>query len=145
MAVSTDVYESLKRRAISTVAKAIREGRILPASEFKCVDCGAQACDYDHRDYSRRLDVEPVCRRCNITRGLAVNAPSDIGRKGWLKQRHDGASRGDNEGYDNLFCCHAPIDFDLIDNHIEFLYMFDQDPVNDWCGFLPPKKYRSHV
>lgn len=34
-----------------------------------CVDCGDKARDYDHRDYGKPLDVEPVCRRCNILRG----------------------------------------------------------------------------
>lgn len=37
-----------------------------------CVDCGAQAREYDHRDYFRPLDVQPVCRRCNARRGQAV-------------------------------------------------------------------------
>jgi len=36
-----------------------------------CTDCGAQARDYDHRDYARPLDIEPVCRRCNQKRGPA--------------------------------------------------------------------------
>ena len=42
------------------------------ASCYKCVDCGANATDYDHRDYNKPLDVEPVCRSCNIRRGNAV-------------------------------------------------------------------------
>jgi len=34
-----------------------------------CVDCGKQATCYDHRDYSKPIDVEPVCHPCNVKRG----------------------------------------------------------------------------
>lgn len=56
------------------VMKAIREGR-LPRLDgsIPCVDCSAPAAVYDHRDYRRPLDVEPVCRRCNVRRGPAVD------------------------------------------------------------------------
>lgn len=37
-----------------------------------CTDCGVPASQYDHRDYSRPLDVEPVCRSCNLRRGTAI-------------------------------------------------------------------------
>lgn len=39
---------------------------------IRCVDCGAIATEYDHRDYSRPLDVDPVCSSCNKLRGPAV-------------------------------------------------------------------------
>lgn len=51
------------------VAKAIREGRLKPAACYLCVDCGARAREYDHRDYNQPLKVEPVCRTCNRRRG----------------------------------------------------------------------------
>lgn len=38
-----------------------------------CVDCGRPAKVYDHRDYSRPLDVEPVCKGCNKKRGPGLN------------------------------------------------------------------------
>jgi hypothetical protein len=44
-----------------------------PARMFPCVDCGAQARDYDHHmGYEERhaLDVEPVCRPCHNKRTL---------------------------------------------------------------------------
>ncbi len=52
------------------VAKAIKSG-LLPKLEgqIACVDCGQAAQQYDHRDYSRPLAVDPVCRRCNCKRG----------------------------------------------------------------------------
>lgn len=53
------------------VAAAVRFGYLTPISECTCVDCGAPAVDYDHRDYGKPLDVDPVCRACNIRRGPA--------------------------------------------------------------------------
>lgn len=55
------------------VNNAVREGALpsLSKSEIGCVDCGKRAYGYDHRDYSRHLDVEPVCRSCNARRGGA--------------------------------------------------------------------------
>jgi hypothetical protein len=40
-----------------------------PAATKKCVDCGNPAECYDHRDYTRPLKVEPVCKACNNRRG----------------------------------------------------------------------------
>jgi len=37
-----------------------------------CVDCGKPAQGYDHRDYRKPLDVDPVCNPCNRTRGTAL-------------------------------------------------------------------------
>ena len=48
---------------------AINKGFLVPAYEHDCVDCGAQAEDYDHRDYNKPLEVEPVCHRCNMKHG----------------------------------------------------------------------------
>ena len=55
--------------ARAAVAKAIKQGEIRPPREFACVDCGCVASEYDHRDYSKPLDVVPVCRPCNARRG----------------------------------------------------------------------------
>jgi hypothetical protein len=59
--------------ASSMVARAKRLG-ILPMLDgsIACVDCGEPAIEYDHRDYGRPLDVQPVCRRCNKKRGTAI-------------------------------------------------------------------------
>jgi hypothetical protein len=43
-----------------------------PATGQDCVDCGAPAVFYDHRDYDKPFDVVPVCRSCNIRRGTAM-------------------------------------------------------------------------
>jgi hypothetical protein len=65
-------FFSGKESAGRDVALAISEGKIKRPSSYQCVDCGAQAGEYDHRDYSQPLDVAPVCRKCNHHRGLAI-------------------------------------------------------------------------
>ncbi len=51
---------------------AIRDGYLPKPSTLLCQDCGQPAQVYDHRDYNRPLDVEPVCHACNVKRGPAV-------------------------------------------------------------------------
>lgn len=38
-----------------------------------CSDCDRPAQEYDHRDYLRPLDVDPVCMSCNAARGPGAN------------------------------------------------------------------------
>jgi len=54
------------RWANSKVATATLAGRLERPTDRDCVDCGGPVKVYDHRDYSRPLDVEPVCYRCNF-------------------------------------------------------------------------------
>lgn len=61
---------NLARRMVSM---AIRLGVMRPASEFNCVDCGSPAAHYDHRDYNKPLDVDPVCIGCHGARGRGIN------------------------------------------------------------------------
>lgn len=58
--------------AHAMVRLAIKLGYLKPIAECVCVDCGAPATDYDHRDYNKPLDVDPVCRPCNYKRGPAA-------------------------------------------------------------------------
>lgn len=47
-----------------------------------CFDCGEPACEYDHRDYKKPMEVEPVCRACNQARGPGKHRdPSETGKK----------------------------------------------------------------
>lgn len=55
-------------KAHCAVANAIKRGDLPSAKLCKCVDCGNPATMYEHRDYSKPLDVEPVCWRCNSRR-----------------------------------------------------------------------------
>lgn len=59
----------LAGKAHSRVASAVLRGDLPPASECTCVDCGKPAECYDHRDYTKPLEVEPVCMSCNKFRG----------------------------------------------------------------------------
>lgn len=60
--------------AHKAVRHAIRRGELvdLRTTEVPCFDCGKRAAQYDHRSYSRPLDVQPVCVPCNQKRGPAT-------------------------------------------------------------------------
>lgn len=60
-----------QQKAAYWVYEAIRRGVLQHPTRFKCTDCERQAGYYDHRDYARPLDVEPVCGTCNKLRGTA--------------------------------------------------------------------------
>jgi hypothetical protein len=60
------------RAAAAKVNQAIMKNLLAPATDFKCVDCGVPATCYDHRDYNKPLEVQPVCSRCNTLRGSAI-------------------------------------------------------------------------
>jgi hypothetical protein len=57
--------------AQAMVRAAVRFGYLMPSSRCTCTDCGAPAKCYDHRDYNKPLEVDPVCVGCNIRRGAA--------------------------------------------------------------------------
>lgn len=83
--------DRLERRAIrqaahKAVAQAIAHRVIDRPAVFKCMDCSRDAVEYDHRDYTKPLAVDPVCRRCNLARGPALVWTTDgrlpVTRKG---------------------------------------------------------------
>lgn len=57
--------------AMALVAKAIRRGILESVKGKRCIDCGRPARVYDHRYYSRPLEVQAVCWSCNNRRGHA--------------------------------------------------------------------------
>lgn len=60
------------RSAIGAEISRMVKNQDLPKpSDLKCVDCGKDAFDYDHRKYKEPTNVVPVCRSCNIKRGPA--------------------------------------------------------------------------
>lgn len=59
-------------RAKIAVCLAVRKGILIRIGAHVCVDCGAEAQAYDHRDYRKPLEVEPVCFKCNARRGPAA-------------------------------------------------------------------------
>lgn len=64
-------YVNGQQDAVIAVNRIVSAGAISMARSCKCVDCGRDAHAYDHRDYSRPLDIEPVCASCNAKRGPA--------------------------------------------------------------------------
>lgn len=56
------------------VSDAIKRGELDHPRTLVCADCSKPATDYDHRDYSKPLDVQPVCRSCNKLRGPAIGS-----------------------------------------------------------------------
>lgn len=70
--------------AAGKISSAVKKNMLKKLSvEFvNCVDCGARARHYDHRDYNRPLDVSPVCVSCNLKRGPAkILASSHLRRE----------------------------------------------------------------
>jgi hypothetical protein len=61
----------VQKAALNKVKHAVQRGKLPRASTLKCVDCGAPAALYEHRDYDKPLEVEPVCIPCNSKRGPA--------------------------------------------------------------------------
>jgi hypothetical protein len=78
------VFQKAMMRAAQIVCRAIKSGALksLKDNSVLCVDCGLKpASQYEHRDYAKPLDVEPVCQRCNLKRGPArLSAPVPVRR-----------------------------------------------------------------
>jgi hypothetical protein len=78
----TPAEQSWRAFCTTAVRAAIRYG-LLPSldGKIKCTDCDAPAKCYDHRDYNRPIDVEPVCLPCNTSRHKGVMpVPRDFPR-----------------------------------------------------------------
>lgn len=69
-----------KRECVRAVRQAIVSGELPPPRGMVCVDCGGEAIEYEHRDYRKPLDVEPICRGCNLKRGPAIPKPGSLER-----------------------------------------------------------------
>ena len=133
MSISTEKYEKLKYRAAYALKKAIVIGHILPASQYSCVDCGKKACCYDHRDYEKPLDVAPVCKSCNTRRGCAINASSEMKQRISMSNfKNDG---GDHDGGLDELYCFAPLNFEVLDNHIFCANLFAPNRFNKELSF----------
>jgi hypothetical protein len=70
--ISQNKWLQLRSDAHQAVYIAVKKGELPKQNTLKCTDCGKQARDYDHRDYTKPLDVEPVCRSCNQLRSYAM-------------------------------------------------------------------------
>lgn len=54
-------------KARTKISNYIREKKIAHPSTLKC-SCGKQAAEYHHEDYSKPLDVIPLCKKCHTKR-----------------------------------------------------------------------------
>ncbi len=57
-----------KRAARLMIRTAVRRGDLPHILTCACVDCGVQAAEYHHEDYSKPLEVEPLCKLCHVKR-----------------------------------------------------------------------------
>jgi hypothetical protein len=86
-------WHAMQTRARSIVSKAVQLGLMPKVRSLSCTDCGQPATGYDHRDYRKPLDVEPVCHGCNVYRGSALPVEdADVDnliawRKQWVSNR----------------------------------------------------------
>ena len=120
--LSKDEYQKLRLQCTAKFRYAKKHGRIKPITEStKCVDCGKPAEMYDHRDYYKPLEVNPVCRTCNTKRGPAYPYCEN-----WNKPRAGNEAEIESEidyGVPLL------IEFDLqgYEDHEEYEELFRQD------------------
>lgn len=68
-----------RMRKAQALVKAMMDCDLLPRLDgsVACVDCGEPAAVYDHRDYYKPMEVEPVCHRCNSRRGPGQTLPPE--------------------------------------------------------------------
>ncbi len=57
-----------KIQAHNKVQYAIKRGDLPKVSTCACADCSIEAQEYHHEDYSKPLEVVPLCRECHIKR-----------------------------------------------------------------------------
>lgn len=116
----TPEYKRMQLNAMKAVQAAIRKRKLPSLSKeyIQCFDCTRRAENYDHWDYTKPLEVEPVCRGCNVRRGKAVNAPGHLRTreseenmdKQWLASLKVGDLVAYREGYVSGVVAVAPID-----------------------------------
>lgn len=62
-----------EKKAYGKISWAIKQNEIPRPSVFRCFDCPSRAEVYDHRDYLKPYEIEPVCKICNYKRGPGKN------------------------------------------------------------------------
>ena len=70
-------FTKARKQAQDLVQRAWERGDILNLNRndhgVLCVDCGSKATCWEHRDYEKPLEVDPVCASCNKKRGPGKN------------------------------------------------------------------------
>lgn len=65
-------FRILQHRGHSATTKRIKSGALVnlrKANNVKCTDCSSIATIYHHEDYSKPLEVVPLCEPCNAAKG----------------------------------------------------------------------------
>lgn len=57
-----------QHKAHKKVLYAVKVGKLPAVTSLTCADCGKPARNYHHEDYSKPLDVIPLCRFCHAAR-----------------------------------------------------------------------------
>jgi len=57
-----------KNKAHTAIHNAVSRGKIPSASSLSCIDCGGQAQEYHHPDYTKPMEVVPLCIKCHKRR-----------------------------------------------------------------------------
>src|SRR3990167_2115906 len=68
----SDKRFGVRNKAVVEVYQAVQRGWLPRANTQICVDCGKPAHNWDHRDYRKPMQIEPVCRSCNGKRTPAL-------------------------------------------------------------------------
>lgn len=77
-ALGKAVWFYYRARCISQVGTAVKDGDLPNPHDRRCADCGNPAEVYEHRNYTRPLDVVAVCQGCNLRRGPAELDPEVV-------------------------------------------------------------------
>ena len=69
------LMQQRRRKGHQYISYAVRTKIVPRAKDCICIDCGKSAYCYDHRDYSKPTEIEPVCGRCQGLRGPGLPYP----------------------------------------------------------------------
>lgn len=64
--------QMLKHKARCKVYWAIKRGDLTPVAKCSCADCGVPATEYHHEDYTKPLEVIPLCKSCHVARHTSL-------------------------------------------------------------------------
>ena len=68
-------------RARRVIGHAIHNGKLSHVSKYLCRTCDNQAQEYHHPDYSKPLEIVPLCRKCHVFihyQGAVLKNPIDL-------------------------------------------------------------------
>jgi hypothetical protein len=117
--------------AMGLVHRAVSNGNLPEIRECVCVDCGSAAEHYDHRDYNKPLEVDPVCHSCNLRRGPAIP------RRGYFTSLFNGELRWfyrRKKDLERLFIAMGlELDLSNVPGSVEFVHWIQfRDVLLDW-------------